>query len=232
LKLTTKLKLEEIISELKSMGKIDEHQIIMLQKYGINVEDIYGVKLPDIRAFAKKIGKDHKLAQELWILHNRETMILATLIEDKEMVTETQIDEWVSQFNSWEICDQCCINLIVNLSYAHRKAMEWSERHEEFVKRAGFSLMAVIAVHDKKSNDSAFYPFLDQIKKHATDERNFVKKSVNWALRQIGKRNKSLNEKTINLAQEILKLDSKAARWNAKDAIKELESESVHKKFI
>jgi len=213
------------------MGNIDEHQIKMLEKYGINVNDIYGVKLPDIRAFAKKIGKDHKLAQDLWNLHNRETMILATLIEEKKLVTESQIDQWALQFNSWEIVDQCCINLIVNLPFANRKAMEWSEREEEFVKRAGFSLMAVIAVHDKKSADYAFFPFLEQVKKHSNDDRNFVKKSVNWALRQIGKRNKTLNAKALVYAREIMKMESKAAQWNAKDAIKELESDSIQKKL-
>ena len=223
--------LEDIVAKLKSMGKIDEHQIKMMEKYGINVNDIYGVKLPDIRAFAKKIGKDHELAQDLWNLHNRETMILATLIEDKKLVTESQIENWVLQFNSWEIVDQCCINLIVNLPFANRKAMEWSEREEEFVKRAGFSLMAVIAVHDKKSADSAFFPFLEQVKKHSSDDRNFVKKSVNWALRQIGKRNKTLNAKALVYAREIMKMESKAAQWNAEDAIKELESDSIQKKL-
>jgi 3-methyladenine DNA glycosylase AlkD len=144
------------------------------------------------------------------------------MIDEPDKVTKSQMDKWANDFDSWDICDQCCNNLFVDTPYAHEKAIEWSESKKEFVKRAGFTMMAVVAVHDKDATDKDFDKFFERIKNESTDERNFVKKAVNWALRQIGKRNKSLNKKALTAAKEIEKMDSKSAKWIAKDAIREL----------
>ena len=153
------------------------------------------------------------------------------MIADPKQVTEDSMERWVKDIDSWDVCDHCCGNLWDKTPFAHRKARDWSRRPEEFVKRAAFSLMAVLAVHDKAASDDAFIKFLPIIKREATDERNFVKKAVNWALRQIGKRNRILNGKAIETAREIQKLSSKSARWIAADALRELTNEKVQSRM-
>ena len=153
------------------------------------------------------------------------------MIDDPKIATEEQLESWVKDFDSWDVCDQCCMNLFKNTGLAYRKADEWSESDEEFVKRAGFVLMACLAVSDKKAADKQFEVFLPIIKREASDNRNFVKKAVNWALRQIGKRNANLNRKAIETSKEIENLDSRSAKWIASDAIRELTSESVRKRL-
>ncbi len=147
------------------------------------------------------------------------------------MVTDMQMESWVKDFDSWDVCDQCCSNLFDKTKFAHQKAVEWSKREDEFVKRAGFTLMATLAVHDKKAADEEFLKFLPIIKDESIDDRNFVKKAVNWALRQIGKRNPNLNGIAIKVAEEIQQINSKSARWIASDAIRELTSEAVQKRL-
>jgi len=193
-----------------------------MARFGIDTSNAYGVSIPVLRKLAKQIGKDHKFAQTLWNAGIHETRIIATMIDEPDKVTKSQMDKWTSDFYSWDVCDQCCSNLFRKTPYAHEKAMEWSKSKEEFVKRAGFTMMAVLAVHDKEATDKDFDKFFKQIKAGSTDERNFVKKAVNWALRQIGKRNKVLNKKALTVAKEIEKIDSKSAKWIAKDAIREL----------
>jgi len=180
---------------------------------------------------AKEIGMNHNLANRLWGSKIHEARILASLISNPEMVTEEQIEKWAKDFDSWDVCDLCCGNLFDKTKYAYKKAVEWSSRDEEFVKRAGFVLMATLAVHDKKAQDEDFLKFFPLMIREATDRRNFVKKAVNWALRQIGKRNLNLNKKAIKTAKEIKIIESKSARWIASDAIRELESESVQKRL-
>jgi 3-methyladenine DNA glycosylase AlkD len=154
------------------------------------------------------------------------------MIDDPKAVTEEQIEAWVEDFDSWDVCDQCCMNLFQKTSFAYQKAAEWSFREEEFVKRAAFVLMACLAVGDKKAKDEQFEEFLPVIKREASDDRNFVRKAVNWALRQIGKRNLYLNEQAIKIAQEIQEMDSKSARWVASDALRELTSEAVKGRLL
>ena len=180
---------------------------------------------------AKSIGKNHKLAGDLWNTGLHEARIIACLIDDPDKVTEKQMEKWVKDFNSWDLCDQCCNNLFRKTRFAHQKAVEWSSREEEFVKRAGFVMIAVLAVHDKKSEDNVFLKFLEIAKKQSTDERNFVKKAINWAIRQIGKRNECLNQKAIAICHQIEKKDSKSSRWVAKDAFRELNSEGIKKRL-
>jgi len=221
---------EKVIEKLKYLS--NPKAIIGMVRYGIAPENTYGVSIPNLRKIAKEIGISHQLAQQLWTTNIRETKILASMIEDPEMVTEEQIEDWVKEFNYWEICDQCCMNLFERTKFAYKKAIEWSSREKEFVKRAGFVLMARLAVSDKKAGNKRFEKFLPVIKREATDDRNYVKKAVNWALRQIGKRNLNLNGKAIKIAKEIQKMDSKTAKWIASDAIRELTSNAVQKKLL
>jgi len=221
---------EKVIKKLKSLS--NPEAIIGMARYGITPENTYGASIPNLRKIAKEEGINHKLAQGLWNTNIRETKILASMIEDPEMVTDEQIEGWVKEFNYWEICDQCCMNLFEKTKFAYKKAVEWSSREKEFIKRAGFVLMARLAVSDKKADDKRFEKFFPIIKREATDDRNYVKKAVNWALRQIGKRNLNLNNKAINTAKEIQKIDSKSAKWIALDALRELTSDTVQKKLL
>ncbi len=209
----------------------DPAAVAGMARFGINPKNVYGVPVPVLRQIAKETGKNHILAQQLWSSGIHEARILASMIDSPEDVSEEQMELWVTDFDSWGVCDQCCGNLFDKTGFASRKATEWSERDGEFVKRAGFVLMATLAVHDKKSKDEKFMEFLPIIKRESADDRNFVRKAVNWALRQIGKRNPNLNEHAIKAAKDIQKMDSKSAKWIASDAIRELTSENVHKRF-
>jgi 3-methyladenine DNA glycosylase AlkD len=219
----------DVIEKLESLS--DSKTIEGMARFAITPEKAYGVSIPNLRRIAKEIGKDHALALQLWEPDIRETRILACMIDEPHMVTEEQIEQWVMDFDYWEICDQCCMNLFEKTTFAYQKAVEWSSRDEEFVKRAGFVLMARLAVSDKKAEDKDFEMFLPMIVREASDNRNFVKKAVNWALRQIGKRNLNLNRKAIKTANDIQKIDSKSARWIASDAIRELTGEAVQRRL-
>jgi 3-methyladenine DNA glycosylase AlkD len=199
-------------------------------RYGINPDNAYGIPIPTLRKKGKEIGTDHQLAAELWVSGVHEARILACYIDDPEQVTEEQMEAWTADFDSWDVCDQVVSNLFDKTPFAYRKALEWSARGEEFVKRAGFVMMASLAVHDKKAPDHCFVDFFPIIIREATD-RNFVKKGVNWALSQIGKRNTSLNQAAIKTAEEINKIDSKTARWIASGALRELTSQKVQARF-
>jgi len=216
---------KDVLEKLHSKAKPD--QLEGMARYGMAVERRLGVSVPDMRKLAKEIGKDHKLALELWKSGIAEARIMAAMVGDPDKLTEEQMEDWVRGIDSWDVCDQVCMNLFEESPLARKKIIDWSEREEEFIKRTAFSLIACLAWHDKKASDDKFIELLPVIKREATDERNFVKKAVNWALRNIGKRNLNLNEAAINIAKEIQRLDSKAARWVASDAIKELESEAV-----
>ena len=223
------MQIEEILNHLKSLS--NPEAIAGMARFGITPHQTYGVSMSDLRKLAKEIEKDHNLAQKLWNLDNRETRILASMVDDPRRVSEEQMESWVKDFSYWEICDQCCMNLFEKTKFAYSKAIEWSSNKQEFIKRAGFVLMARLAVSDKKAKDNQFEQFFPIIKREATDNRNFVKKAINWALRQIGKRNLRLNKLAIEVAKEIQEIDSKAARWIASDALRELTSEKVLKRL-
>jgi 3-methyladenine DNA glycosylase AlkD len=191
-------------------------------RFGITARNTLGVNIPVLRRIARGFRNDHDLALRLWKTDIHEARLLAGFIDDPALVTEKQIEAWVRDFDSWDICDMVCGNLFDKTPFAYRKAKEWPDREEEYVKRAGFVMMAVLSVHDKKAPDSVFMKFLPVIKREARDERNFVKKAVNWALRQIGKRNSRLNRMAVEAAKDIQKIDSRSARWIASDAIREL----------
>jgi 3-methyladenine DNA glycosylase AlkD len=202
-----------------------------MARFGINPQGTLGVSIPALRKIAKETGKDHQLAGELWESGVHEARILASMVDEPHLVDEQQLERWVRDFDSWDVCDQVCGNLIGVLPVAPQKAMQWSEQREEFVKRAGFVLMAELACHDKNASDDLFITFFTPIKREAIDGRNFVKKAVNWALRNIGKRNARLNRLSIQTAREIENIGSKSARWIAADALRELTSAKVQKKF-
>ena len=214
------MKYDELIEQLRALA--NPKNVEGMARYGINPENTLGISIPNLRSLAKKIGTNHPLALKLWNSGIHEAKILAGFMDDSHMVTAKQMDNWVKDFDSWDVCDQVCMNLFDKTCLAYLKAVEWSAREETFVKRAGFALMASLAFHDKKAKDKDFIAFLPIIKREAADERNYVKKAVNWALRQIGKRNAVLHKAAIKTAQKIQKIDSRSARWIASDAIREL----------
>ena len=217
---------KEVLQELKRHK--NPHNIAGMARFGINPKNTLGISIPFLRTLAKKIGKDHTLAQELWESEIHEARILAALVDDVSLVTQKQMDAWVSDFDSWDVCDQVCMNLFDKMPCAYEKAIEWSGDKREFVKRAGFALMAVLAFHDKKAEDKKFDQFFPIIEREATDERNYVKKAVNWALRQIGKRNKECMKKATACAHGLMNIDSKSARWIGSDALREFAQKSLH----
>ena len=220
---------DEVMEQLKSKAKKD--QLEGMARFAIVGDQRLGVSVPDMRKLAKDIGKDHQLALDLWDTGVPEAMIVAGMIAETEKLTEAQMEVWVVDINSWDICDQVCMNLFEKTPLAEKKIYEWSVREEEFVKRASYALIACLAWHDKEASDEAFTQYFPVIVAGATDERNFVKKAVNWALRNIGKRNQALNKEAIKVAKEIQGIDSKSARWIASDTIRELESEKVQERL-
>lgn len=223
------MRYDDVIHKLQKLS--NPQAVAGMARYGIKPAKVYGVSIPNLRSMAKDIGTDHELALELWNSGIHEARILASMIADPDRTTERLVDAWVKGFDSWDVCDQCCMNLFENTKFAYSKAIEWSASDKEYVKRAGFVMMARLAVSDKKAADEKFLDFLPIIKKEAGDSRNYVQKAVNWALRQIGKRDAALNRKAIETAEEIEKMSMRSAKWIASDALRELKSEMVQAKF-
>lgn len=220
---------QEVITYFEEIQ--DEKVANSNKRFAIGCEYSYGIRLPVLRKLAKEIGKDHDLAIKLWNHPYHESHLLATMIEQKEKVTSKQLDEWVNSFYSWDIVDQACLNLLVDLPEAHDNIFIWCESEKEFVKRTAFSLIAVIAVRKKDVNAEYFDKYYPLIKKASFDNRNFVKKSVNWALRQIGKRDEECNKNALAVAYEISQIDDRTCKWISSNAIRELESEKVQNKI-
>jgi len=215
----------DILAHLKFIA--DPSRLIHMEKYGINTSLALGISVYDLRRYAREIGRNHVLALDLWQTGIHDARLLACFIDDPKKITSDQMDLWADDFNSWDLCDQACTSLFDRSPLSWEKIPQWSESEKEFVKRAAFSLIAGLSIHDKVSEDQRFEAFFPLIKKQAIDERNYVKKAVNWALRNIGKRNLSLHKKAIICAKEIDEIDSKSARWIAKDAFRELQSEKI-----
>ena len=220
---------DQIIAHLRTLA--NPAAVAGMARYGINPENALGISIPTLRAMAREIGKDHQLAGELWASGIHEARILASIIDDPHQVTEDQMERWVADFDSWDVCDQVCSNLFDKTTFAYQKAIEWSGSEAEFIKRAAFALMAALAVHDKRAGDERFEPFFPIIVRQATDGRNYVKKAVSWALRNIGKRNHHLNTHAIEIARKIEQIDSQVARWIANDALKELKDDRIIRRF-
>jgi len=220
---------DEAIEKLRSMAKPENLE--GMARFGIKGDNRLGISMPELRKMGRSIGKNHEIALKLWNTGIQDAMILAVLIDDPDKVTEEQADNWVKDLNSWDVCDQLCLNLFDRLPFAGKKIREWSKRDEEFVKRASYALIACITWHDKKASDEMLAGFFPVIKSGAADERNYVKKAVSWALRNIGKKNLNLNKKALELAREIKNIDSRPSRWIASDVIRELESKAVQKRL-
>ncbi len=216
---------QEILSFLQQHS--NPSNVKGMARFGIATGQAFGVPLPALRQKAKSYKKNHALALELWQSGYHEARIMATLIDDYQQVTEAQMEQWVQDFDSWDVCDQCCSNLFDKTTYAIKKSIEWTTRPEEYVKRAGFTMMACLAVHAKKMDDDQFLKYLPLIVRESTDGRNFVRKAVNWALRQIGKRSTILHREALALAHNLMLSADKTARWIGTDAIKELQNEKI-----
>ncbi len=212
--------IDELIGELKSHANPDN--VAGMARFGINPRNTLGVPVPVLRAIARRHRRDHELAEQLWQSGIHEARIVATLVDHPAQVTRSQMNRWARDFDSWDTCDHACHNLFRYTPFAFDQAARWAKAKSEFVRRAGFSLIAGLAVKAKDASDAQFEAFFPLIREAATDERNFVRKAVNWALRQVGKRNAALRRKAIALAQEIRRMDSSAARWIASDALREL----------
>src|SRR6267378_5292356 len=218
-----------VLRELKTLA--DPKVRAKMAYFGVHVPKAYGISAPVLHQFARHIGKDHRLARELWITGIHEARILATLIGESEKVTAAEMERWVRDFDSWDVVDAACCYLYTHAKPAWNKAAAWSRRREEFVKRASFSLVAYLSYKDKTAPDARFVRFLRVIEREAHDERNFVKKAINWALRNIGKRNVRLNRQAIRAAERIRQQGSRSARWIAADALRELKSDAVQKRL-
>jgi len=235
--MTTAERLRAVMDELAGMAS--EANRAGMARYGIKTDDAFGVPVPELRRIAKGHRRDHELALALWQTGSHEARLLAGMVDDPAQVTEEQMESWAGDFDSWDVCDQVTSNLFDKTPFAYDKVAEWSGREDEWVKRAAFATAAALAVQDKKAADERFVPILALVRREAGDDRNFVKKAVNWALRNIGKRNAALHAAAIETATAILaEADVRAAadrrdaaarsgRWIARDALRELRSEKV-----
>ena len=218
-------KCNEILSYLET--KSDQKAVRGMASYGINPDNLLGVQIPVLRELAKKYKPDHHLANELWQTGIHEVKILASMVDDYRLLTVEQMELWIKDFDSWDVCDQVIMNLFEKHDEAYSIALHWCKRESEFEKRAGFVMMARLAVSDKKASDDKFIAFFPHIIEGASDNRNMVKKAVNWAVRQIGKRNIRLHNEAIKLSELILQLEWKSAKWIATDALRELKNEKT-----
>jgi len=215
----------DAVAELRALA--NPRNVEGMARYGISSTNTLGVSIPRIRALAKRAGRDHALAQQLWDTGIHEARIMAAMVDDPKLVTKRQMDRWAADFDSWDVVDGCCGVLFDRTPHAYEKALHWSARRAEYVKRAGYVLMAALAVHDKRAPDETFLALLPAIVRGSDDDRNFVKKAVNWALRQIGKRNRRLNAAAIETAEQLRATGTRSGRWIAADALRELRSDSV-----
>jgi 3-methyladenine DNA glycosylase AlkD len=215
----------ETLKRLKGMA--DPRNVAGMARYGISTEGTLGIPMPALRAMAKRIGKDHELALELWESGLHEGRILAALVAEPARTDRALMERWVRQFDSWDICDQVCANLFSWADAAYEVVPGWTADEAEFVRRAGFVMMAALAVHDKKAMDEAFLAFFPLIEERAGDDRNFVRKAINWAVRQMGKRNLELRRECILLSERLKAQGSPSARWIATDALRELNSPEI-----
>jgi 3-methyladenine DNA glycosylase AlkD len=211
---------ETVIAGLRALGS--EKNRAGMARFGINTARAFGISLATLAPLARKYRRQHDLALALWDSGHHEARLLAALIDDPKLVTSRQMDAWAADFDSWDLCDQACMKLFDKTPFVVAKITKWAADKREFVRRAGFALMAGHAVHGKGVPDSDYLPFLALIERHATDERNFVRKAVNWALRQIGKRSRGLHGPALALAEKLARSENRTARWIGRDAVREL----------
>jgi len=215
----------EVLARLEALESPKDRE--GMARFGIKPDHALGIGMTKLRAIAREVGRDHDLALELWSSGMHEARILATIVDDPKRVSREQMESWVVDFDSWDLCDQACMNLFWRAEDSVEMAFEWAERDEEFVKRAAFALMARFATKGARATDGLLESFLPTIERASDDERNFVRKAVNWALRGIGKRNLHLNELAIECAERIRARNTKSSRWIASDALRELKSDKI-----
>ena len=211
--------------------KSTAHDRENLARFGINAKKAFGVSMANLQVLGKRLGRNHELAAALWATGWYEARMLCSFVDEPEKVTAAQMDRWCRDFDNWGICDTVCFHLFDRTPHAWRKVVEWSEKRDEFGKRAAFALLACLAGHDKKAEDEPFVAGLGLIEKAASDERNFVKKAVNWALRGTGRRNAALNAAAVEVSRRLVDSPNAAARWVGRDALKELTSPAVVRKL-
>ena len=211
---------DEVLTWLRRRGR--RANIEGMARFGITSTRVFGVSMAEMRPLARRLGRNHQLASDLWASGWHEARILASLVDDPDTVTRRQMEQWVRDFDNWAVCDSVCLNLFDRTPYAWATVERWVARPAEFQRRAGFALIAALAVHDKGAGDAAFERLLPLIARGADDPRNFVKKAVSWALRQVGKRNRALNRRALAVAVQLTRADSPAARWVGHDARREL----------
>jgi 3-methyladenine DNA glycosylase AlkD len=218
-----------LLRKLKQLADVKRRA--KLECFGVNVVEAYGISTPALHALARRIGKNQKLANELWSSGIHEARILAALIGEPDKITAVQMERWARDFDSWDVVDAACCYLFAGAKPAWDKVYEWSSRRGEFQKRAAFSLAAYLGYKDRAAGDQQFERFLRVIEREACDERNFVRKAVNWAQRNIGKRNLRLNKAAIRAAERMRGQNSRSARWIAADVLRELKSEAVQERL-
>ncbi len=216
---------EQIIAELKSMESPENRE--GMKRFGITTDNALGIAVPKLRALAKRVGKDHELAQKLYDCGIHEARLLAGMIDSPQLVTKKQMDDWTAAFDSWDVCDMTCMNLFCKTPFALEKVRKWAKDDREYVRRAAFALTACLAVHYKEPGTAAFEELFPLMEKYSADERNMVKKAVNWALRQVGKRNETLRVMAVEWGEKIAAKDDKSSRWIAADALRELRDPKV-----
>ena len=219
----------EVLEKLESLGSPEN--VAGMKRFGIETPESFGIATPVLKQFARQVKAEasdrHEFSLELWETGNYEARAIAFMVDDPKKVSSDQMESWANDFDNWATVDGACCYLFCRTPLAYEKVFGWAERDEEFIKRAAFSLIAYLTVHDKKASDEKIALFLALIEKHSDDPRNFVKKAVNWALRQIGKRSVELNKLAIETAERIKARGTKAARWVASDALRELRNENV-----
>ncbi|MFN2158796.1 MAG: DNA alkylation repair protein [Anaerolineales bacterium] len=219
----------EVMEMLQSAA--DAENLDGMARYGMSTEKRLGVKVPQIRQIAREVGRDHQLALDLWDTGIAEARIVASMVADPELVTEDQMDKWITDFNSWDVCDQVCMNLFEKTPLSWGRIRAWHSREPEFERRAAYALVACLAWHDKNAPDGKFIELIPLIEEAAVDERNFVKKAVSWALRNIGKRSSGLNRVALATARGLIKSDDKTSRWIGKDTIRDITSPAAQRRL-
>lgn len=209
-----------VVAKLRSLGKAKN--VEGMARFGISGKEVLGISMAELREFAKLMGRNQELARQLWFSGIYEARLLGLFVAEPKKLTKKEARRWIKEVECWADCDGVCIHVLRKTPFAHRLAVEWSRRHEELVRRAGFTMMATLAVHDKESKDEVFHDYLARVEETSGDERNTVKKAVNWALRQIGKRNPALRKRAMEAAERIRNRENSAARWIANDALREL----------
>jgi len=211
---------DDVVAKLRRMGNQSVRE--GMARFAIPSENAFGVAVGEMRKYAKELGRNHELAAELWEARWYEARMLACFVDDPTEVTPSQMDRWAKDFDSWAICDTACFHLFDRTPHAWSKVRQWAKRKDEFVRRASFALLACLALHDKKGSDEPFAEALALIEQYSDDDRNFVKKAVNWALRAIGRRSAALHGPALALSQKLGAMDLRSARWIGKDAAREL----------